>query len=59
MARTTKYKECATTLKSFLCRKYKGFNRNEDKRCIGCPADGMVCSMMEILQSLEYRSKKK
>lgn len=58
MARTTKYKECAMTLKSFLCRKYGGYKRDINKQCVGCPADGMVCSMMEILQSLEYRSRK-
>ena len=51
------YKGCALTVKSYLCRKYGGFKRDESKRCVGCPADGMVCHMMEIIQDMEYKKR--
>ena len=57
MGRTTKYKECAMTLKSFLCRKYGGYKRDINKQCVGCPASGEVCYMNEILQDMEYKKR--
>lgn len=49
------YKGCAVTLKTFLCRKYGGYKRDINKQCVGCPASGEVCYMIEILKTLERR----
>lgn len=56
MPKRPNYKACASTLKGYLCRKYGGYKRDINKQCVGCPASGEVCYMVEIMKDINKKA---